>query len=94
MNICFKIGFFSALFICHYSILSAQGISATEIVRKADEKFNGEKSSMMVMSMTIVRPAWQRTVEFKNWSMGQRLCSYTDFCTCKRCRSDIPEKRQ
>src|SRR5665647_27997 len=25
----------------------------------------------MVMSMTIVRPTWQRTVEFKNWSLGR-----------------------
>jgi outer membrane lipoprotein-sorting protein len=50
--------------------LYAQNLSATEIVRKADEKFNGEKSSITVMSMTIIRPTWQRTVEFKNWSMG------------------------
>lgn len=49
----------------------AQQVSALEVVKKADEKFNGEKSSMMLMSMTIVRPAWQRTVEFKNWSLGR-----------------------
>jgi outer membrane lipoprotein-sorting protein len=40
-------------------------------VRRADEKFNGEKSSLMVMSMTIVRPSWKRTVEFKNWTLGR-----------------------
>ena len=51
--------------------LRSQSITATEIVRKADEKFNGEKSSIMVMSMTIIRPTWQRTVEFKNWSLGR-----------------------
>lgn len=51
--------------------LSAQSVSATDIVRKADEKFNGEKSSIVVMSMTIIRPTWQRTVEFKNWSLGR-----------------------
>lgn len=51
--------------------LYAQPLSASEIVRKADEKFNGEKSSIMVMTMTIIRPAWQRTVEFKNWSLGR-----------------------
>jgi outer membrane lipoprotein-sorting protein len=50
---------------------SAQSLSATDIVRKADEKFNGEKSSIMKMSMTIIRPTWQRTVEFKNWSLGR-----------------------
>ena len=49
----------------------AQAISATDIVRKADEKFNGEKSGYSVMSMTIVRPAWQRTIEFKNWTLGR-----------------------
>jgi outer membrane lipoprotein-sorting protein len=50
---------------------SAQSLTAVDIVRKADEKFNGEKSSLMVMSMTIVRPAWQRTIEFKNWTLGR-----------------------
>lgn len=53
-----------------FSIVLGQNISATEIVRMADEKFNGEKSGYSVISMTIVRPAWQRTVEFKSWSMG------------------------
>jgi outer membrane lipoprotein-sorting protein len=48
----------------------AQNLTAAEIVKKADEKFNGEKSSMMVMSMSIVRPSWQRTIEFRNWSLG------------------------
>jgi outer membrane lipoprotein-sorting protein len=52
-------------------MLSAQPLTATDIVRKADEKFNGEKSSYSVMSMTIVRPAWKRTLEFKNWTLGR-----------------------
>jgi outer membrane lipoprotein-sorting protein len=51
--------------------LSAQPLSATDIIRKADEKFNGEKSGTSTMVMTIVRPAWQRTVEFKSWSLGR-----------------------
>ena len=67
----YKTCFFSGIFLFNYIILSAQVISATDIVRKADEKFNGEKSSIMIMSMTIIRPAWQRTVEFKNWSLGR-----------------------
>jgi outer membrane lipoprotein-sorting protein len=50
---------------------SAQSLSATDIVKRADEKFNGEKSSIMTMSMTIIRPTWQRTVEFKNWSLSR-----------------------
>jgi outer membrane lipoprotein-sorting protein len=52
-------------------IINAQTLSATDIIRIADEKFNGEKSSMMVMAMTIIRPSWQRTIEFKNWSLGK-----------------------
>jgi outer membrane lipoprotein-sorting protein len=51
--------------------LLGQAINATDIVRKADEKFNGEKSSYSVMSMTIIRPEWQRTIEFKNWTLGR-----------------------
>jgi outer membrane lipoprotein-sorting protein len=52
-------------------MLFAQGIDATEIVRKADEKINGEKSSYSVMLMTIIRPGWQRSIEFKNWTLGR-----------------------
>jgi outer membrane lipoprotein-sorting protein len=51
--------------------LAAQSMSATEIVRRADEKFNGEKSGISIMVMTIVRPGWERTVEFRSWTMGR-----------------------
>lgn len=61
--------FFSPL--AFSTLVNAQNPDASEIVRKADEKFNGEKSSIMVMSMTIIRPSWQRTVDFKSWSMGR-----------------------
>lgn len=47
----------------------AQQLTATDIIKKADEKFNGEMSGFSVMSMTIIRPTWQRTVEFKSWSL-------------------------
>ena len=50
------------------SVLSAQSLSATEIIRKADEKFRGEMTGYSVMTMTIVRPTWQRSVEFKSWA--------------------------
>ena len=48
-----------------------QDLSPKEIIRKADEKFNGEKTSSGLMAMTIVRPTWERTIEFKNWSSGR-----------------------
>jgi len=50
---------------------TGQNLSAAEIIRKADEKFNGEKSGYSVMTMTIVRPSWQRTIEFKSWTLGR-----------------------
>jgi outer membrane lipoprotein-sorting protein len=68
MNRLFSLFLFS---VSGISNLYSQSITAMEIVRKADEKFNGEKSSLMIMSMTIIRPTWQRTVEFRNWSFGR-----------------------
>ena len=59
------------LWVSFSGVIYGQEISATDIVRKADEKFNGEKSSYSEMSMTIVRPSWQRTIEFKNWTLGK-----------------------
>ena len=58
--------FFTALGILLASNLLAQ--DAKEIVQKADTKFNGEKSSYSEMSMTIVRPKYKRTIEFKSWA--------------------------
>lgn len=52
-------------------LILGQELSPKEIIRKADEKFNGEKTSISLMSMTIVRPAWERTIEFKNWTSGR-----------------------
>lgn len=52
-----------------FQVLKSQQLTATEIIRKADEKFNGELSGYSVMSMTIIRPTWERTVEFKSWSL-------------------------
>jgi outer membrane lipoprotein-sorting protein len=48
-----------------------QNLSPKEIIRKADEKFNGELTSTSIMAMTIVRPTWERTIEFKNWTSGR-----------------------
>lgn len=63
------------LILASFSLLFALGPSlfaqsAKEIVRKANEKFNGEKSSVGTMSMTIVRPTWERTISFRNWTLG------------------------
>lgn len=52
---------------------------AKEIVRKADTKYNGEKSSYSEMTMTIVRPKYKRNIELKGWaeSGGQALTLIT-----------------
>lgn len=42
---------------------------ATEIIQKMDEKMRGE-SLKAEMSMTIVRPDWERTISMKSWSRG------------------------
>jgi len=52
---------------------SSQQINATDIVKRADDKMRGEKSSYSVMSMKIVRPTWERTVSFKSWGKGTEL---------------------
>ena len=51
--------------------LPGQQISAKELVAKADKNMEGE-SSISTMSMTIVRPDWSRTLEFKNWLKGNQ----------------------
>ena len=56
---------------CTFVSINGQSLSATDIIRKADEKFNGEKSSQTAMTMTIIRPTWQRSVEFRNWTLGK-----------------------
>lgn len=47
----------------------SQQVDPTEIVRKADEKNRGETSEGR-MTMKIIRPGWERSVEMKMWSKG------------------------
>ncbi len=49
--------------------VSSQEMTAKEIIDKADKKNRG-LSSKGTMSMTIVRPSWERTIVMKNWSKG------------------------
>lgn len=61
---------FLFLFLFLFGGLHAQ--DALEIVQKAEDKLRGEQS-YAEMSMTIVRPSWNRTIKMKSWSRG------TDF---------------
>lgn len=50
---------------------NGQSQEAKDIIRRADEKMQGEKTSQSTMTMTIVRPTWQREITFKNWTLGR-----------------------
>ncbi len=52
-------------------LVQGQNITAEQIVKKAEEKFMGEKTSQGVMTVKIVRPAWQRVITVKSWSKGK-----------------------
>jgi len=49
----------------------SQNLTAKEIVKIADEKNRGETSTGE-MTMTIVRPKWERTISMKSWSKGDK----------------------
>lgn len=49
--------------------LLAQELTALEIITKADEKGRGS-SSEQVLTLTIVRPDWSRSLGLKSWSKG------------------------
>jgi len=71
-----KIKFFTAIllviaFQSTTSSLLAQELTAVEIIKKADEKNRGE-TSQGEMTMTIVRPKWERSISMKTWSKGDK----------------------
>lgn len=50
---------------------SLSGQDARDIIKKADEKMQGEESSFSTMTMKIIRPTWERTITFKTWTKGR-----------------------
>lgn len=52
------------------SIAPAAAQTAREIIKKADDKMQGN-SNRSVMKMTIVRPDWKREITMKGWAMGR-----------------------
>jgi outer membrane lipoprotein-sorting protein len=52
-------------------IIPSKSQDAREIIKKADEKMQGEETSQSTMTMTIVRPTWQREITFKSWTKGR-----------------------
>ena len=76
-------GFILTILAASFSnILNAQELSATEIVARADQKSRG-MTSQGEMTMTIVRPGWERTVSMKSWSKGDDYFLILHYRTCK-----------
>ena len=50
-------------------VAGAQSLSATDIVKRADENRRGKNSSSE-MKMTLVRPTWTREIGLKGWEKG------------------------
>ncbi|RME37836.1 MAG: outer membrane lipoprotein-sorting protein [Deltaproteobacteria bacterium] len=50
--------------------VQAQELTATEIVKRADEKMRGVRSAIGEVKMTIVRPTWTREMQLKTWTKG------------------------
>jgi hypothetical protein len=62
---------FVLLLILGFMHLSNLAIAQTakEIVEKMDKKWRGDYSTQ-TMTMTIVRPTWERSISMKSWSNG------------------------
>jgi len=52
--------------------VSTSAQDAKAIVKKADDKMQGETSSVAVMSMIIKRPTYERNLAFKAWTKGTK----------------------
>lgn len=63
--------FLKALFILSIVVDSvySQQPTAKEIIKKANDLMQGQTNESY-MRMSIVRPAWQRTISFHSWSKG------------------------
>jgi len=65
-----KIIFSLIILLFTVNIGKAQVLTAKEIIVKADDLQRGE-SNQGEMSMTIIRPKWERTITMKTWSKGR-----------------------
>jgi outer membrane lipoprotein-sorting protein len=51
--------------------VSGQSYTGREIIEKANNKIQGEETGYSEMTMTIIRPGWERKVSFKSWTKGR-----------------------
>lgn len=51
------------------AVAKKDGLSATELIQRMDSKLRGAQSRADI-TMTIVRPSWERSIRMKTWSLG------------------------
>jgi outer membrane lipoprotein-sorting protein len=70
-----KLNIYKSILIFSGFLITAglQAQNATEIVKRADDKMRGENSGISTMSMQIIRPTWERTIEMKSWGKGTEM---------------------
>ncbi len=54
--------------ISHNNCFSQAELTASEVIKKADDKLKGNFTSFSIMNMQIIRPTWQRNIILKSWS--------------------------
>jgi outer membrane lipoprotein-sorting protein len=64
-----KVIFLGMLAIFSVTTMQAQTLTATEIVKKADENRRGNNLYSEI-KMTIIRPTWSREIGIKSWEKG------------------------
>ncbi len=61
------------LVLCSLSIKDVGAQSAKGIVQRAEEKIQGKQSAYTEMTITVIRPRWEREMRMKSWSKGTDL---------------------
>lgn len=64
------IAFLLFLVLSSTKIIAQNKISATEIIKRADEKIRG-KTNTSILDMEIIRPTWKRKIGIKSWGKGR-----------------------
>jgi len=68
-----KLGLIGLIMLTTLSFVAQSKMTAKQIVQKADEVLKGVKTTKAEMTVTTVRPKWNRTMKMKTWSQGTKL---------------------
>jgi outer membrane lipoprotein-sorting protein len=70
MKIKWLISFFIVASLFSSYSYAQENLTATEIIKKANDKIRGETNTS-TMKMVIIRPTWQRSISMKSWGKGK-----------------------